>query len=142
MMTLRLRPSVSGSGGQSRKYRDLITERGRTPGEGTRGVFGASTAPDVTSDTSTLYVSWPAAVRANLLSRMYSHTEVHVSTSNGFTPAATTLADAVSGMTSVIKRTLDGGLTISTGTTYYVKLVHVDTAGNRITSSQTTEATP
>lgn len=137
--SLQLRPS--GGGGQSRKFRDLMTEKGRTGGDGTRGV-NSSTAPTLTEvGGPAILVQWPSAARANVLSRMYSHTEVHCSTSNGFTPSSTTLVDSVSSLQSTIRRTISGGLVIASNTDYYVKLIHIDQAGNRVTSSQATITT-
>jgi len=63
------------------------------------------------------------------------HTECHVSTSSGFTPDASTLA-AIGRQT---RFEING---LVPGTTYYVKLVIVDSAGNKSTiSSQQTIAT-
>lgn len=134
MTTLQLRPDAGG--GRSRKFRELMSERGRTGGDGTRGV-NSSAAPTLTEIAGpAILVQWPSAVRANVLSRLYSHTEVHCSTSSGFTPSSSSLVDSVSSLQSTIRRTIGGGLTIDTGTTYYVKLIHFDQAGNRVFSSQ------
>jgi hypothetical protein len=67
---------------------------------------------------------------------------VHISTTNGFTPSSTTLAETTSSLTATIRRTIDGGLTVATGTTYYIKCVHVDVARNRVTSAQANVTTP
>lgn len=94
-------------------------------------------SPTVTSNVGTLRVVWSgldsggAAMPPDL-----AGVEVHVSTAD-FTPTTGTKKDTLP--PGVLATTLTQGLTY--GTEYWVKLIAVDTTGNRSTASDTTSTT-
>lgn len=94
-------------------------------------------SPTVTSNVGTLRVVWSgldsggAAMPPDL-----AGVEVHISTAD-FTPTTGTKKDTLP--PGVLATTLTQGLTY--GTEYWVKLIAVDTTGNRSTASDTTSTT-
>ena len=91
-------------------------------------------APTVTAKTNALYLSWASPI--NTLTRAFDWTEVHISSSSGFTPSSSTLKSIVRGTSAWI----DG---LTAGTTYYAKLVHRDRSKNvSAASTQSTGRTP
>lgn len=80
-------------------------------------------------------VSWERIARSTPGNDFHRYTEVHVSSSgSGFPPASTTLAATVGDGTSVDVFAVNGSSLVP-GTTYYVKLVHVDRFNNRTLAS-------
>lgn len=90
----------------------------------------SSPAATVLGGPSFLYAKWTAV--ANVDSVVY---DVHLSTTNGFTPSGGTLY-ASTPATSIIIKTLVGGGALSYGTTYYVKLVARDADGSAVAGTQ------
>lgn len=66
----------------------------------------------------------------------FSHFEVHVSTVNNFTPSAGTLYDTVPGAAGI------AFTPAPYGTTQYVRIIAVDTSGNKSTASTIASAAP
>lgn len=93
--------------------------------------------PVVTSNVGTLRVVWSGlAFDASPMPQDLAGVEVHVSTSD-FTPNSGTLKDTLP--PGVLATTLTQDLTY--GTEYWVKLIAVDTTGNRSPASDTTSTT-
>lgn len=94
-------------------------------------------APTVTSQVGTLRVVWTGLdFNGGAMPADLAGVEVHVSTSD-FTPSTATKKDVLP--PGVLSTTLTQGMTY--GTQYWVKLVAVDTTGNRSTPSDTTATT-
>jgi hypothetical protein len=115
------------------RYDDIISQTGAVPGRGLSPPASAL-APTVQNlgalnAIRTVRVSW--SVPGGDLNRNYLETEVHQSTTNGFTPSSSTLAVVVRGTNAIVT-----GMTV--GTTYYVKVVHCDRMGNRSADSPQT----
>lgn len=96
-------------------------------------------APRVTDALRGIRIEWDGLGSAGeLMPSDFSHVEIHVSTSSGFTPSFWTLKgtfDSPSRGTFVV-------MDLAYGTTYYVKLVSVDTDGNSSEPSIAGSATP
>lgn len=91
-------------------------------------------SPTVTSNVGTLRVTWTGLdYLGNPMPVDLAGVEVHVSTAD-FTPTTGTKKDTLP--PGVLSTTLTSGLTY--GTEYWVKLVAVDTTGNRSAASDTT----
>lgn len=73
----------------------------------------------------------------------YAYTEIHLSTSNGFTPGVGTLVAELSGRTDFFTVTKDAsGAELLSNTTYYVKIIPFDLFGGQgVTSTQQTFTT-
>lgn len=95
---------------------------------------GAPSAPTVTPLPGGLAVSWNGRDTANAaMPPDYTKVEVHVSTVSQFTPTTATLADTIPGTPAAAS---SATTTITTprlaySTDYYVRLVAVDSAGNK-----------
>lgn len=90
----------------------------------------SSPAATVTSGIGYLAVRWTAITNAD-----YVTYEVHLSTSNGFTPNAGTKVQEVDG-TSVVLTNDVAGATLVYGTTYYVKIIAKDRDGAAAAGTQ------
>ena len=87
-------------------------------------VPSASPVATVNSLYGALEVKWTAITNADPVTY-----EIHLSTTNGFTPSASTLALQVTGTFAIIK-TLPGTSTpLTYGTTYYIKILAKDADG-------------
>lgn len=86
--------------------------------------------PVLTSRLGVITITWDGknSVAAAMEDDL-AYVEVHLSTSTGFTPSASTKVDQMAGAASVVW----GPATF--GTTYYVKFVAVDTSGNSSAAS-------
>lgn len=92
-------------------------------------------APVVTSSVGTLRVAWDGlSSTGSAMDADLAGVEVHVGPNGTFTPDATTLKDYLVG-SSKITTTLTG---LTYGTEYFVRLVAVDTSGNRSAASDLT----
>lgn len=104
---------------------DLIQVSGRVPGKGVR-------PPGVPLDFALdaalegVRVKWRYPVLPG--NRRYLETEIHRSTTSGFTPSTSTLLGTVRGMSSAV-------FPASTTTTHYYKIVHRDDGGGRSAAS-------
>lgn len=130
--TLRLRGTPAA---RYRRRIEMIAQPGAAP---TRGVNGPATpsSPTVLQGIRKAEVSWDAPV--NNLNGLYDWTEVHASTTSGFTPSSSTLQVVTRG-TSATLRGLDPN------STWYVKIVHLDRVSryaNRSAASAQTAFTP
>lgn len=115
------------------RYDDIISQTGAVPGRG-QSPPASPLAPTVQNlgllnAVRAVRVSW--SVPGGDLNRNYLESEVHQSTTNGFTPSAATLAVVVRGTNALVT-----GMVL--GTTYYVKVVHCDRMGNRSADSPQT----
>jgi hypothetical protein len=118
------------------RYDEVLAQVGSLPGRGASPPTtpAAPTVINLAAINGNRYirVSWDIA--AGDLNGAYQETEVHISTSSGFTPSAITLTTygaVVRGTTVVVHGFGVGG-------TYHVRLVHVDRMGNRSTVSPQT----
>lgn len=87
-------------------------------------------APVVLGGVGFLAVKWDPVANADPVTY-----EVHVSTTTGFTPDATTLAGETAG-TLLFVRALTAGAPITYGTTYYVKVIAKDDDGAAAPSAE------
>lgn len=95
--------------------------------------------PVVSSYLGQLAVSWDGKdVSAQAMPIDFQYLEVHVSTSSGFAPGATTIRGTIISPTG--GQFVVSGLTY--GTLYYVRTVAVDRVGNRSVSSTQASGTP
>lgn len=104
------------------------------PRAGTDGLVpGTPGAPTLTGGIGVLVVRWTNIANVDPLFH-----DVHISTSSGFTPSATTLLGRMFGEFYVIRSltAAQGGAALVFGTTYYVKLVAFDEDGQGGTSAQ------
>lgn len=128
------------SSGASRieRHFDMIQANGWVGGKGTLAPLTPA-APGCTGITGGgairgAFITWVFPV--NDLNRMWDLMQVHISTTTGFTPSSSTIKKTERGHNAVVM-----GLVAST--TYYVKLIAMDRAGNKsAASSQTSFATP
>jgi hypothetical protein len=119
--------------GRRRRWQDIIDQVGIVPGDGLLPLPTPS-APTLTGIANGIVVDWTMPVNAG--KRKYRETEVHVSTSSGFTPSSSTLAEVVRGKSAASLRGLAGN------TTQYVKLVHRDEMGLSTTASAQASTSP
>ena len=115
------------------RYDDIASQTGAVPGRG-QSPPPSALAPTVQNlgllnAVRAARVSW--SVPGGDLNRNYLETEVHQSTTNGFTPSSSTLAVVVRGTNALVTGMV-------AGTTYYVKVVHCDRMGNRSADSPQT----
>jgi hypothetical protein len=94
----------------------------------------SSPTPSLIGAATYLGVSWAAIANADRV--VY---EIHISTSNGFVPDATTKAFETVGTSHVITN-LPSGAALALGTTYYVKLIAKDWDGSAPASIQASGA--
>lgn len=93
-------------------------------------VPGQPSTPTVTAPLSTLKVVWDGLLNGGgALPVDYLITEVHVSTTNNFTPSTGTQVGTMRGKGTFL---LPG---LTQGTVYYAKLINVDRTGNKSTAS-------
>ena len=119
--------------GQHQRYFDqLVDLRGHKKGKGTSPPKTPANLV-VTPTLAGLHLEWDWPT--NNGNRRYHITEVHASTSTGFTPSSATLVKLVNG-----RRTDLTGL--AAGTAQFLKLVHRDVMGNRSTVSAQVSTTP
>lgn len=101
------------------------------------GVVPASSpAATVTPKIGSLFVSWTPVANADLVTY-----EVHISTTNGFTPNAGTKAGETMGTFVTLENTA-GGTPLAYGTTYYVKLIAKDKDGANTTPGTQASGAP
>jgi hypothetical protein len=119
--------------GRRRRWADLIDQVGVIPGDGLTPLPTPS-APTLTGIANGMVIDWTMPVNAG--KRRYRETEVHVSTSSGFTPSSSTLVEVVRGKSAATLRNLLGNVT------QYVKLVHRDDMGLTTTASAQASTVP
>ena len=90
----------------------------------------SSPTPTVTSGIGNLHVSWSPVANADLVTY-----EVHLSTTNDFTPGAGTKSAENMGTVIVLERT-PGGAALAYDTTYYIKLIAKDADGSAAAGAQ------
>lgn len=112
---------------------DLIDQVGITGGDGL-SPLPTPPAPTLLGIANGIVIDWTMPVNAGR--RRYRETEVHVSTSSGFTPSALTLAEVVRGKSAASLRGLAGN------TTQHVKLIHRDDMGLSTTASAQSSVAP
>lgn len=96
----------------------------------------SSPTPTVTPLFNALEVKWTAISNADPV--IY---EVHVSTANGFTPAAGTLSLQTDGTFAIVKTLPGSSTSLSYGTTYYVKIIAKDSDGSAAAGTQASAIT-
>lgn len=82
--------------------------------------------------TGILFITWTPHTESD-----FSHVEVHSSTTNNFTPSAATKYLEISGSNAAVLKAHNGTSMTSFGytTTVYIKLIAVDTSGNKSAAS-------
>lgn len=125
--------SLDQSVSRIERHGEMISQRGVVKGRGLSAPV-TSAAPTVRNlgtlnGLRTVIVEW--VFPAGDFNQAWVETEVHVSTTTGFTPSSSTLKHVVGGTTSAVS-----GLAAST--THYAKVVHRDKMGNRSAASAQT----
>lgn len=94
--------------------------------------------PTVSNSVGSLYVGWDGKDNGAVLylTSALRWIEIHISTTNGFTPSATSFQGTATGATLLRVQP------ITYGTTYYVKFVAVDFSGNKSPASIQAQVTP
>jgi hypothetical protein len=111
---------------------EMLQQSGYNPGRGL-APLPTPAAPVAAAIAGGAALSW--TFPQNNLQREYDTTEIHLSTSTGFSPSAATLIGVTRGSAFPV-------MNLSGGTTYYVKLVHRDAMGNVASASPQTSVTP
>lgn len=118
--------------GRRRRWQDMFDSVGVVGGDGLNPPATPS-APTLESISGGVRVSW--GFPANYGNKRYRETEIHVSTSSGFTPSSATLRDVVRGKSAV-------SIELDPTVLQYVKIVHRDEMGNVSAASAQSSATP
>lgn len=120
------------SGGFRRWFDGWIQQRGHRPGKG-KGKPPTPSTPTLLAISEGLRVSWTYPV--NKRAMKYLETEIHASTTTGFTPSSSTLQKTHRGLDCVLKG-------LDPTQTWFVKLVHKDAMQNASAASVQSSTRP
>lgn len=132
-LTLRGLVSAASIPARGRKILDIVDGNGQVQGAGSTALdstlYGGAPTCTALRDAAGVrgvFIRWTLPTT---LARRWDYTEVHIDTTNNFTPTSATRDATVRGQTCTF-----WGLVA--GTTYYVKVVHRDVMKNTLISSQ------
>lgn len=92
---------------------------------------GSSPAPTVIGGLGSLFVQWTPITNSSGVTY-----EIHISTTTGFTPDATTKVGEEAGSSMFVIKKMPDGSDLAYGTVYYVKIVAKDVDGSASASAQ------